>query len=144
MPKGEEGRLCFAGWASLDQGATASSLIIWRQPAGSPGPAPGPGQVEARPGSGELAVRSSATGRPHMAPVPCARAFLWMGVMFLPYLKPSVAPHCPQHRACLPWPGTKGLSDSGLNLPLQPHGSQLWSVLLFSGNAKLLFLWDGS
>ena len=126
------------------KGATASSLIIWRQPAGSPGPAPGPGQVEARPGSGELAVRSSATGGPQMAPIPCARAFLWMGLMFLPYLKPLVAPHCPQDRACLPWPGTKGLSDSGLNLLLQPRGSQLWSVLLFSGNAKLLFLWDGS
>lgn len=53
-----------------------------------------------------------------MAPIPCARAFLWMGLTFLPYLKPSVAPHCPQDRACLPWPGTKGLSDSGLNLPL--------------------------
>ena len=80
------------------KGATASSLIIWRQPAGSPGPAPGPGQVEARPGSGELAVRSSATGGPQMAPIPCARAFLWMGLMFLPYLKPLVAPQCPQDR----------------------------------------------
>lgn len=38
--------------ASLDQGATASFLIIWRQPACSSGPAQGPGQAEARPGPG--------------------------------------------------------------------------------------------
>lgn len=62
--------------ASLDQGAPASSLIIWRQPAGYPGPTPGPGQAEARPGPGEPATGSLATGRPQMAPLPCARASL--------------------------------------------------------------------
>lgn len=48
--KGKREDCAVLAGASLDQGAAASSLIIWRQPAGSPSPAPGPGQAEARPG----------------------------------------------------------------------------------------------
>lgn len=95
--KGKREDCALLAGASLDRGATASS-IIWRQPAGSPGP----GQVEARPGPAEPATRSSDTGRPQVAPVPCARASLWTRVMSLPYLKPSVALCCPRDRAHMP------------------------------------------
>lgn len=121
--KGKREDCALLAGASLDRGATASS-IIWRQPAGSPGP----GHVEVRPGPAESATRSSDTGRPQMAPVPCARASLWTRVMSLPYLKPSVAPHWPRDRAHMPQSGTEGPSHSSLNLPRQAHGSQPWRV----------------
>lgn len=65
--------------ASLDHGAAASSLIIWRQPAGSPGPALGPGQAEARPGPrGNRPLGPQPHAGHRWSPTPCARPSSWM------------------------------------------------------------------
>lgn len=113
--------------ASLDQGIAASSLIIWRQPAGSPGPAPGPGQTEARAGGGQAKPWGSRPLGPQpqaghrWRPLPHARVSGWVEGYITSLLETLLALHCLQYRTHMPHHGIEGPSDASLGLPLQPH-----------------------
>lgn len=128
MPKGKEGRLCFAG-CSLPGPRSCCQLLNHLETAGRlpwtrPRPRADRGQGRRRPGQalGEPATRSSATGRPQMAPpapVPGPLAG-WRGCI-TSLLETLWALHCPQYRTHMPHHGTEGPSDASLRLPLQPH-----------------------
>lgn len=139
--KGKREDCALLAGASLDQGAAASSLIIWRQPAGSPSPAPGPGQAEARPGPGGtrhwvLSYRLVIDGP--LTPVPGPLA----GQRSPLCLKPAVVPHGPGDTAYMLQPG----HGRTLMQAVSPASWLTWSqtrsskrILPFSRNAKLLF-----
>lgn len=120
VPKEKEGRLCFAGWG-LPGPRSPCQLLNHLETAGRlPWPHPGPraGGGQARPwGAGHwvFSHRPATDGPP-----PLCQGLPLIGVMSLPYLNTSVAPHCPPDRAHLPqgWQGSP--LRLGLNLPPSP------------------------